>query len=100
MWLPSALAVASLYATPRRRWPWLLASLFVAQLLTFLWLAIPLVSAVGFAVANQVEAVICATLGIRVLGGRRNSPRTFAHVAGLFAAGLLGCAAGAVVGLP
>ena len=100
VWLPSAVAIASLYCTPKARWPALLAALFIAQLLTFSWLKIPPVAALGFAVANQVEALICAILGIRVLGGRGKSPQTFAHVAGLFAAAMLGCAAGALVGLP
>jgi diguanylate cyclase (GGDEF)-like protein len=100
VWLPSAVAVASLYATPRRRWAPLLAALFVFQLLSFAALRIPLVPALGFALGNQVEAFICAALGIRVLGERGKSPQTFAHVGGLFAAALLGCAAGALISLP
>jgi diguanylate cyclase (GGDEF)-like protein/PAS domain S-box-containing protein len=100
LWLPSAVAVASLYATPVRRWPAMLAALLAAQLLTFGLMGIPPVAVVGFALASQIEAVICAGLGIRLLGGRSNSPQTFAHVFGLFVAALVGCAAGALIALP
>jgi len=100
VWLPSAVAVASLYATPTRRWPGLLAALFIAQTVTFVLVGIPVGLAVSFAVANQVEAVICAALGIRLLGGRSKSPQSFAHVVGLFVAAMLGCATGALIALP
>jgi diguanylate cyclase (GGDEF)-like protein len=100
VWLPSAVAVASLYATPQRRWPGLIGALLAAQVLTSLWRGTPVVSALGFAFANQVEALVCASLGIRVLGGRAKNPQTFHHVAGLFAAALLGCTAGTLLSLP
>ena len=77
VWLPSAVAVASLYATPPQRWPGLIATLFVVQVLISLWRGTPLIAASGFAFANQVEALVCASLGIRVLGGRAKSPQTF-----------------------
>src|SRR5690606_6451954 len=95
VWLPSAVAVAALYATPAKRWPGLLATLFAAQLLTYSLLGVGALSALGFAFANQVEALICAGVGIRVLGGRAHGPQTFSDVVGLFAAAVLGCAAGA-----
>ena len=86
IWLPSAIAVAALYVTPTRRWPGLLAALLVAQVATSLLRGTPPVPAFGFALANIVEAVVCTTVGIRVLGGRAKSPQSFDHVAGLFAA--------------
>jgi diguanylate cyclase (GGDEF)-like protein len=100
IWLPSAIAVAALYVTPTRRWPGLLAALLVAQVATSLLRGTPPVPAFGFALANIVEAVVCTTVGIRVLGGRAKSPQSFDHVAGLFAAALLGCAAGSLLSLP
>ena len=100
LWLPSAVAVAALYATPTQRWPAVVAALFAAQVLTSWLLGIRLTSAFGFAFANQVEALICAGIGIRVLGGRANGPQTFRDVVGLFAAAVLGCAAGALLALP
>jgi diguanylate cyclase (GGDEF)-like protein len=100
IWLPSAVAVASLYATPVRRWPVMLAVLLAAQVATSWVRGGPLGSALAFALANQVEAVICAGVGIRVLGGRGRTPQTFAHVAGLFAAALLGCLVGALLSVP
>jgi diguanylate cyclase (GGDEF)-like protein len=100
LWLPSAVAVAALYATPTQRWAGLIAALVAAQLLTYSLLGIGLSTALGFALANQIEALICAGIGMRVLGGRGNGPRTFGHVVGLFAAAVLGCAAGALLALP
>jgi len=100
VWLPSAVAVASLYATAERRWPWMLAALAVAQLSTFSALGIPLLPASGFTLANCIEALVCAGIGARVLGGRTRGPQTFRDVVGLFGAAMLGCAAGALVALP
>jgi diguanylate cyclase (GGDEF)-like protein len=99
LWLPTAVHVASVYATPRKRWPLLLGTLFAAQVAYSLWRGIPFVPAAGIAFANAVEALLCAYLGIRVLGGRAKSPQTFAHVAGLFGAALLGCATGTLTTL-
>jgi diguanylate cyclase (GGDEF)-like protein len=100
VWLPSAVAVASLYATPRERWPVLLATLAAAQFLTSLLIGPNVLAAFAYTAAHQVEAVICASLGIRVLGGRAKGPQSFGHVAGMFAAALLGCAAGALIAAP
>jgi len=100
IWLPSAVAVASLYATPTKRWPVLLGVLFAAELLTFLALGIPLLTSFGFALSNEVEAVVCAVLGIRVLGQRGQGPQTLRHLVGLFVAAMLGCAAGSLIALP
>ena len=97
LWLPTGLHVASVYATPRKRWPWLLGTLFTMQVLYSTWRGLPLVPASGIAFANGAEALLCAYLGIRVLGGRAKSPQTFGHVAGLFGAALLGCAVGSLI---
>lgn len=100
VWLPSAVTVASLYATPAERWRLLLATIGAVQFATFLLLGLGVKVALGFTVANQVEAVICAALGIRVLGERARSPQSFGHVVGLFAAALIGCSAGSLIELP
>lgn len=94
LWLPTAVHVAALYATSRKRWPLLLGALFTAQVLYSLWRGVDFIPASGIAFANLVEALLCTYLGIRVLGGRAKSPQTFAHVVGLFGAALFGCAAG------
>lgn len=100
IWLPSAVAVASLYATPLPRWKWVVAALALGQVLTFVAKGIPLAIAAGFSAANLVEALICAGIGVRVLGGRERGPQTFGHVVGLFGAAMLGCAAGALLAYP
>jgi diguanylate cyclase (GGDEF)-like protein len=100
IWLPSAVAVASLYATPERRWPPMLGILACFQIAMSLALGQSIVTAVGFAVASLTEATICATLGIRRLGGRASSPQSFRDITGLFAAAMLGGAAGALIALP
>lgn len=100
VWLPSAVAVASLYATPLKRWPPLLAVLAIAQFTTFLLIGLSIQAALAFMVADQVEAAICALLGLRVLGGPGKIPSSVSHIVGLFLAALLGCAAGALIALP
>ena len=97
LWLPAGVHVASLYATPRKRWSWLLGILFVTQVMYSIGRGLPLAPAAGIALANLVEAVLCAYLGICVLGGRAKNPQTFGHVAGLFGAALLGCAVGTLM---
>ena len=100
VWLPSAIAVASLYATPPKRWPLLMAVLAIAQFVTFLLIELSVQASLAYMFADQAEALISAALGIRVLGGRSKAPQSFVHVVGLFAAALLGCAAGALIALP
>jgi diguanylate cyclase (GGDEF)-like protein len=97
LWLPTAVHVAAIYATPRKKWPLLLGTIFIAQVAYTTARGVPLVPAIGVDFANMVEALLCAYLGIRVLGGRAKSPQTFSHVAGLFGAALLGCAAGTLI---
>jgi len=97
LWLPTGVHVASIYVTPRKRWPWLLGTLFTLQVIYSTWRGLPIVPGLGIAFANLVEALLCAYLGIRVLGGRAKSPQTFGHVAGLFGAALLGCAVGTAI---
>ncbi|MEO7551242.1 MAG: diguanylate cyclase [Croceibacterium sp.] len=100
LWLPSAVAVAALFATPVKRWPRLLGVLAVCQFLT-LWsqLGDP-VFALGYTLGNQVEAIVCGIVGIKVLGRRKSSPRGVAQVVGLFGGAMLGGAAGALVAFP
>jgi diguanylate cyclase (GGDEF)-like protein/PAS domain S-box-containing protein len=100
VWLPSAVAVVSLHVTPPERWRTLLVTLAVAQFATFLLIGLDLKQSLAFVVANQAEALICASLGLRVLGGRMSSAHNFGHIVGLFAAALLGCSAGALIALP
>jgi diguanylate cyclase (GGDEF)-like protein len=100
VWLPSAVAVASLYATPSDRWRGMIAALGAAQLGTCLALGIPWLQSAGFALAGLVEAVVCASLALRLLGGRDGEPRGPRHVFGLFGVALLGCAVSALVAYP
>lgn len=100
IWIPSAIAVASLYATPERRWPLVVAALGVAQVAIGLIAVGSLAMAAGFALANTIEAVICAGLGVKVLGGRGRGPQSFTDIVSLFAIAVTGCAAGALIALP
>ena len=97
LWLPTGVHVASVYITSRRNWPGLLGILFIIQASYSMWNGVPIVPALGIAFANGVEALLCAGLGIHVLGGRTKTPQTFAHVAGIFGAALFGCAVGTLI---
>lgn len=100
IWLPSAVAVASLYATPERRWPQMLGVLWLFQIGTSLALGQSPATALGFSVASLAEALICASIGIRLLGGRASGPRSFGDITGLFVAAMLGGVVGALIALP
>ena len=97
IWLPSAVAVAALYANARRRWPVVIGALAIAQFSTVVAIGLPVISALAIAVAHAAEALLCATIGIRVLGGRGQIPRNLGHFAGLFAAALVGSAASTLI---
>lgn len=99
LWLPSAVAVAALAITPRRDWPTILVGLVLANLTVGgLW-GIPLVTSLGFGLAQVVEAVLCVSLGRRVLG-RDRVVQTSRQLAGLFFAVLAASAAGTLVSIP
>jgi diguanylate cyclase (GGDEF)-like protein len=100
VWLPSAVAVASLYATPRHRWWAMIAALGAAQLGTFMALGIALLQSIAFAFAGLMEAIICASLALWLLGGRGGEPRGWRHVFGLFGVALLGCSVSTLIAFP
>ncbi|MEO6041578.1 MAG: diguanylate cyclase [Croceibacterium sp.] len=100
VWLPSGVAVAAYFATPKRHWPLLVAVLAAFQFATLLWTTGSLAGAIGYTLDSQAEALVCGSLAIRLIGGRKRSPRTYRHVVGLFAIAMLGSAAGALVALP
>ena len=97
LWLPSAVACREhSTATRCKRWPCVLAALAVARSgdgpddrrSRF-------VASLGYATASFAEALLCTWIGMRVLGGRGRAPgKPSAHIAGLFAAALIGSAVG------
>lgn len=99
IWLPSAVSVAALYATPRRNWWLVLTALAVALVATSTAYGVPLVRALGLAVANAAEATISAAIGLRVVV-RNDTPITFRRIAGLFAAAIAGSATSALLAFP
>jgi diguanylate cyclase (GGDEF)-like protein len=100
VWLPSGIAVAALYAAETRRWPATLAALGVAQVAMSLAIGFPLLSGIGYAAANAAEAIVCTSIGLRVLGGRRRPPSSLRHIVGLFAAAVAGAIASALIVYP
>lgn len=100
LWLPSAVAVAALHGNPVSRWPAFLAALAVAEVSMGLMLGFPFVSSLGYAAASAAEALLCTSIGMRVLGGRGRPPASLAHIAGLFAAAVIGSAASALMVYP
>jgi diguanylate cyclase (GGDEF)-like protein len=100
VWLPSGVAVAAHFATPVRRWRSLMPVLAAFQLSTLWWLTQSWTGALGYTLDSQVEACLCASIGARVLGGRKGTPRRYAHIAGMFGGAMFGSAAGALVALP
>lgn len=100
IWLPSAVAVASLHACDVRRWPAVLAAIAIAQLILMRIIGVAFGASLGYAAAAVTEAVACTLIGRRVLGGRGQVPSSLRHIAGLFAAALGGSAVGALLVYP
>jgi diguanylate cyclase (GGDEF)-like protein len=100
LWLPSAVAVAALHGNETRRWPAFLAALALAEVSMGLMIGFTFLSGLGYAAASTAEALLCTCIGMRVLGGRGRLPASLWHIAGLFAAALIGSAASAVIVYP
>jgi diguanylate cyclase (GGDEF)-like protein len=100
VWLPSGLAIAALYLVPERRWPEMLAGLGVGQIASMLLLGSPLLTAIGLSIALAIEAVICASVGLRLFDGQFNLPNQFASLGTLLVVAVLGASGSALVALP
>ena len=70
-WAPAGLVLAVLVTVPRRRWPWFLAMLGVANVAGNLAVGATAAAGAGFAVADVVEGVAAAEVTLRLAGGRR-----------------------------
>jgi diguanylate cyclase (GGDEF)-like protein len=100
LWLPSAIAVTAVYsARPGKRFE-VLAALAVANVFTMLVYGVALVSAIGYAIANAVDAVIVVAIAQRVIGRRSLHGLRLWEMTGLFIAALSGALAGALIALP
>lgn len=99
LWLPGAIAVAALAATPRCRWPRILLAIVAATLIACGLRGTPLLNASGFAIAQAAEAALCVSIGRRVLGACR-APQTFRHLAGLFLAAIAASAVSTLLAVP
>ena len=99
LWLPSGVAVVFLANSPRSGWPRYLAALFVADQCTSFLLDVPLANAIGLGIAQMAAAVICVSIGRRVLGHHR-VPRTIWHLSGLFMAALVASAISTLIAAP
>ena len=62
IWPFNALVLALLHWQPRSRWPAILATAFLADALTGILMHVPIRLTIGFAMANQVEIILCAGL--------------------------------------
>ena len=100
VWLPGGIAIAALHLVPERRWPEMLAWLGAGQMASMLLIGFHPLIALGFTVAHGIEAVICATVGLRLFDGRLNLPNQFASLGSLFVVAVLGASGSALVALP
>lgn len=100
LWVPSGIAVAAFRYTKRRHWVQLAAVMLPFQFATIYFSGTPFHAATAYSLSSTLQAVICASLSIVVLGSRTALPRSWRHVAGLFGAAIAGCLAGAIVAIP
>lgn len=100
VWYPSGVAVAAYQAHRRADWPVLSVVLLAVKTVTIWTLGSAGAWAAAYALASTLQSLVAAQLGIMALGGRKQVPRRFSHVVGLFAAAVAGCLAGALVAIP
>ena len=60
IWPAAGIALASLLLSERRHWPVLIGCLFAAGLAANLTMGLPLITSVGFMIANMCETAACA----------------------------------------
>ncbi|WP_271078303.1 sensor domain-containing diguanylate cyclase [Aurantiacibacter sp. MUD61] len=100
IWAPAGIGVAAFRFTKRQHWP-VLAAVMVPFLYTSMivmnygWLP-----SIVFTFSAMSQALICATLSVRILGGRTALPRSAMQVVHLFGAAVVGCLAGVLIALP
>jgi len=99
VWLPSGVAIAALLATPRRGWPEMAAALFLGELAGALVIGATPAVALAFSLANSIEALICATVGIRLFTRKPDVSR-YASLGSLFVVALLGASVSALIAQP
>ncbi|MDE1467924.1 sensor domain-containing diguanylate cyclase [Aurantiacibacter sp. D1-12] len=100
IWAPSGVAVAAYRYAPRKDWLLLSGTLFAFMLGTSLVMGGEALSGSAYTLSNLVQAVVCATLSLRVLGSRTAQPRGIRDVAGLLGAAAVSCLIGALIALP
>jgi PAS domain S-box-containing protein len=95
VWPPTGIAFAALVLLGRRLWPGVALGAFLANAAT----PIPLAAAVGIAGGNTLEAVLAASLLVRVAGHRPNLELATALRALILVAAPVGALASAAVGV-
>ena len=90
MWLPSAVAVASIFAAKPHRWPKAILAIAVACMATHLWYGFGLVASLGYTLANLVQALFVVIIARKVTRNRLLFGLGLGEMAGLFLAALGG----------
>ena len=95
VWPPTGIALAAMLLVGRRTWPAILVGAFFVNYTT----SGSIVSSLGIAVGNTLEAIVGAWLVVRYAGGVRAFERPLNFFRFVLLGGLLGTAVGATIGL-
>jgi diguanylate cyclase (GGDEF)-like protein len=98
VWLPSGVAIVALLVTPGHRWLEIIGGLFAGQMASAWLIGAPLLVSFAFSVAHCAEALICASVGIRLF--TRQHVSRYASLGSLFVVALLGGSLSAVMTQP
>jgi signal transduction histidine kinase len=95
VWPPTGIALAAMLLFGRRTWPAVFVGAFFVNFTT----SGSIVSTLGIAVGNTLEAIIGASLVARYAGGRRAFERPRDYLRFVLLGGLLGTAVSATIGV-
>ncbi|XVU29266.1 PP2C family protein-serine/threonine phosphatase [Actinoplanes sp. CA-054009] len=98
LFLPAGVTLSALLLSPRRDWPWILATVAVIELLVDVGHGLDPVYALGFAAANTLEPLIGALLLGRAVPGRIDLAQRTDLLAFLAFGVIAGPAVGALIG--
>lgn len=90
LWLPSAVAVGSIFAAGPRRRPKAVMAIALACMIGNLWYGFGLVASLGYTLANIAEALIVVLVARRVTRGKLLMGLGMFEMASLFGASLAG----------
>lgn len=98
IWFAEAVTVVAFLESRRKRWPVLIAFLMPVKFLTLTFMGMPTYLALIWTVTSLLEAVIVASISLRILGGRGRNPTEIHQLIGLWGSAIIGVTIACLLG--